>query len=93
MMSIVVRDRKYLKALTLGAAALALVMPILIYSYLRFRPTNPDIYTQAQDILINYRIPHHAKVVSWISKDVLFQIAFITLALYLVRQTKLFPVF
>ncbi len=92
LISIVVKDRKYTKAFALCVAALVLVIPILTYSYLSFRPTGPNVYAQAQDILINYRMPHHAKVANWLGKEVFFQIAFVTLALYLVRKAKIFPV-
>jgi len=92
MAVIVVKDKNYRKALLLGITALVLVMPILIYNYLNFRPTTADIFAQAQSILVDYRIPHHAIVTHWFGKSTLFQIIVIALSIYLVRHTQLLPI-
>ncbi len=92
MAAIVVKDKDYRKALLLGTTALVLVMPILIYNYLNFSPTTADISAQAQSILVDYRIPHHAIVTSWFGKSTLFQIIVVALSIYLVRRTRIFPV-
>jgi len=91
MAVIVVKDKDYRKALMLGTTAFVLVIPILIYNYLNFRPTTADIYAQAQSILVDYRIPHHAIVTSWFGKSTLLQIIVVALSMYLVRSTKILP--
>lgn len=92
MAVIVVKDKDYRKALMLGTTALVLVIPLLIYNYLNFKPTTASIFAQAQSILVDYRIPHHAIVTNWFSKSTLFQIIVVALSIYLVRRTKILPV-
>ncbi|MEE9302142.1 MAG: DUF6798 domain-containing protein [Thiotrichaceae bacterium] len=89
---IVVKEKNYRKALLLGTVALVLVIPTLTYIYLNFRPTDADTFAQAQSILVDYRMPHHAKVTSWFGQSTLFQITIIALSIYLVRRTKLLPI-
>lgn len=92
MTVIVVKEKTYRKALLLGTIALLLVTPILTYAYLNFRATNADVFAQAQRILVDYRMPHHARVTSWFCNSVFCQIIVVALAIYLVRRTTLFAV-
>lgn len=92
MAVIIFRDRDYRKALLLGITALVFVMPALIYNYLNFGPTTADMYAQAQNILVDYRIPHHAKITSWFSQSTVFQIIVVTVSIYLARHSRLFPI-
>jgi hypothetical protein len=92
MAVIVVKDKDYRKALLLGTTALVLVIPVLIYNYLNFGPTTADIFAQAQSILVDYRLPHHAIVTSWFGKSTLFQIIVVVLSIYWVRRTQMLPV-
>lgn len=91
MSVIVVRGKDYRKALWLGAFAFVLVIPILVFIYLNFGPTTADIYAQAQRILVDYRIPHHAQVARWFGTSTLFQLTLVAFSIYLVRRTRLFP--
>lgn len=86
------KDNHYRKALALGVLSIALVGPILTYSYLNFRPTTNVIFHNAQNILVNERIPHHAKVGIWLSKFTLIQISVVMFGIYLTRKTRLFLV-
>jgi hypothetical protein len=70
--------------------ALLSVLPILTYVFLNFGNTPPASTAQAQDILVNYRIPHHALVKSWFDATAILKIGFICLALILVRKQRLF---
>jgi len=89
---IVVNEKNYRRALLLGTITLIFIIPILTYIYLNFRPTTTDIYAHAQSILMDYRIPHHAKVTTWFGKSTLFQIMVVSVSIFLVRHTKLFQV-
>jgi uncharacterized protein DUF6798 len=92
MAVILIKDKDYRKALFLGAMGLLLITPALLYAYLNFRPTTPDIYAQGQNILVNGRIPYHAIVAKWFGQSALFQILVVVWSIYLVRRTKIFPI-
>lgn len=77
-------------ALLLGALALLLVLPVTIYVLVRFSPTSPDAFAEAQDILVNFRIPHHARPDLWFDTLAGLQVAWIAMAVLLVRRTTLF---
>jgi len=74
----------------LGLLSFVLVLPVLIYNIINFSPTSAEFTHQAQDILVNHRISHHAKITSWFDKWTAFQILLIAIAIYLVRKTDVF---
>jgi Domain of unknown function (DUF6798) len=76
----------------LGAGILVAVLPIAWYSVRTFAPTTPEQFAEAQHILADIRIPHHAQVSRWLDNVALAQIAWIAVAVALVRGTPLFPV-
>lgn len=75
-----------------GAGMLAAVAPILVYTLLNFRPTSAGAYAEAQDLLVNFRIPPHAILANWLDWTVAVKLLLIGLALVLVRRRPLFPV-
>jgi hypothetical protein len=85
-------ERKFAKSLGIGLFALILVLPILIYTYFTFAATTPEASTRARELLVNFRIPHHAVISQWWNFSVLLDIIFIAIALYLTRYTKLFTI-
>lgn len=89
-MIIIAIEKKYIKSLLLGLFALLLITPILIYTYYVFKPETLETSKQAFDILVNYRIPYHSIPAKWININVFIKIIFITIAIYIVRKTKLF---
>lgn len=78
------------KSILIGLLGLILVLPILIYAYINFAGTPAETTIQAQNILVNYRIPHHAKIGWWFDATALVKIAIILLAIYLVKNNRLF---
>jgi hypothetical protein len=88
----IVSERDYRKALLLGATSLLLVTPSLIYVYLNFGPATADIHAQAQSILVDYRIPDNTIVARWFGISALFQVMVVALSIYLVRDTRIFPI-
>jgi hypothetical protein len=80
------------RALALGAWTLLLVLPVSAYVLVTFAPTGPETFAQSQDILVNLRIPHHARPDLWLDAVAGLQTAWVVLALLLLRQTRLFPV-
>lgn len=85
------QERHTRTALAVGALTLALVLPVAVYSTLSFAPTSPAAFAEAQDILVNLRIPHHARVDLWLDEVAGLQVAGIVLGLALTWRTRLFP--
>lgn len=84
--------RRLAKPVGVGLAALAVVAPILIYVYTTFGSTPPETTARAQEILVHFRIPHHALIGWWFDATAVFKIILVCAALFLVRRTRLFPV-
>jgi hypothetical protein len=81
------------ECLGLGIFALLLILPIMGYVYFGFQGSATALAGQARQVLVEYRIPHHALLSWWFDLTAVFKLAFILLALYLVRKHRLFPVF
>ena len=84
--------REWKTAIGVGAVALVLVMPAIAYVLVQFGPTSPAVFAEEQDILVNLRIPHHARPDLWLDPVACLQITWIVLSLVLVRKTPLFTV-
>jgi hypothetical protein len=83
------RDRAWWRALALGLLALLLVSPVLLHNALNLGPTTVDLWNQAQDIIVNYRIPHHSLPEIWLDQTVYAKMAIVGCALLLVRNARL----
>jgi hypothetical protein len=67
--------------LVLGISGLIGVSPILWNTLTTFGVTSPELTAQSRQILVNFRIPHHAVVIEWFDTSVLVKLAFIVFAL------------
>ena len=76
----------------MGFSALALVSPVLLYVYASFGASSVETAVRARQILVEFRIPHHALVSNWLNPIVLAQVMIVLAALVVVRRTKLFPI-
>jgi hypothetical protein len=85
-------ERRPREAAALGAFALVLVLPVTLHVLLTFGPSSAETFREAQDILVNVRIPHHARPDRWLDPVAALQIGWVVLALALVRRTPLFVV-
>lgn len=86
-------ERSTVKAIRVGALALLLILPILLYVVLSFPTGSPSVHSMAQEILVEARIPHHAKVSHWFSINSCVQLAIILLGIALSRRSnRLFQV-
>ncbi len=83
------RDRGLVQAVLLGALALALVPPAVVYNLAQFSPTSPADFAQAQHILAKERIPHHAVIERWYDTVAFLQILWILLGIGLVWRSRL----
>lgn len=77
------------KSVSIGVLALLTVAPILIYVYTLYAATPAETTARARDILVNFRIPHHAIISEWWGGNVIVKVAIVLIAMYLVRSTKL----
>jgi len=78
--------------LLMGGLTLLLVLPTAIHSMLTFEPTTPEAFAAAQDILANFRIPHHARMDYWLDGVAVLQILWMVLGIGLAWRTRLFTV-
>jgi hypothetical protein len=79
------------KSLAVGFSVLILTLPCLAYFYVQFSPTSPEIWSRTQDILVNFRSPHHMNADVWLNASAYGKVLLVTTALYLIRQTRLLP--
>jgi len=85
-------ETRQIKAVILyGLKVLVPVLPILVYTLVIFRPTNPKLYAEAQHFLVYYRIPQHALVGLWLNWTVAIQCIIVLAALAVLRRKRLFP--
>src|SRR5439155_19665471 len=84
------RERRGLLALGVGALALVLVLPVTLHVWLTFGPTSATVFAESQDILVNFRIPHHSRVDLWLDPIAGFQVAWMILGIALTWRTRLF---
>ena len=77
-------------ALRLGALALALVAPVLAFHITRFGPTSAASFAEAQRILAEVRIPHHARPARWFDACAACQVVGMLAGLFAVRRSNLF---
>jgi hypothetical protein len=83
------REGRRREALALGAFTLVPVLPITLYTLLAFRPTTPETFARAQEIMVNVRIPHHARPDLWFDGVAAWQITWALLGVVLARPGRL----
>jgi hypothetical protein len=66
-----------------------LVAPVVAYSAWTFRPTTPDVFAAAQELLAHGRIPHHADPAVWFDHVTTLQLILIAAGLAAVRNPSL----
>lgn len=83
-------SRKLKQPLVTGLIALVVVSPVLVYSFTNFWGSSAQTAAQAQEILVQFRIPHHAVISQWFGWPDLVKVMMIAAALWLARRTRLF---
>ncbi len=88
MVLIITGEKDFRKAFAVGLFSFFLVLPVICYSYLSFLPASQKTLEEAQDILINYRIPHHANFTAWFDMENFTKIVMMIAALYFTRGKR-----
>ncbi|MGD0173492.1 MAG: DUF6798 domain-containing protein [Anaerolineales bacterium] len=86
------KERSWKSVLGFGLPTLLAVAPILVYDAVNFGPSSLEIYRQAQQILVHYRIPQHALISSLFHWSMLARAGLVLTALVVLRKTRLFPI-
>ena len=84
--------RDFRQPLMLGILALIGVFPILLHTYLVFEPTTEQLTDLARALLVEFRIPHHAQLVTWWDITVVVKLLLVISAIYFARTKRIFPV-
>jgi hypothetical protein len=82
-------DRSLRRPLLLGLLALALVTPIVLYVVIALGPTGPGNFAEAQQILVQERVPHHALPATWLDGTVVVKLVLVGFALVVSRSTRI----
>lgn len=86
-------ERNIKKPFWIGFSALILVVPIVAYVLANFRPDAGETWRQAQNILADFRDPHHVlSKRSELGEWFYFRVAVVIAAIYLVRKSRLFGI-
>ena len=83
---ILVVEKRARKAVFVAVLTLALVLPTVTYVTTFFGATDSATLSNAQNILVEQRIPHHAKVLVWFNLAELFQSCLIVVGLLFARR-------
>lgn len=76
------QERNWLRTLMIGLVTLIAVLPIVINTYTTFRATDAETLAQAHEVLVTYRIPHHAIPAEWFNASDVFKLGLLFLALW-----------
>jgi hypothetical protein len=83
-------QRRWTAALAAGGLALLVVAPVVGYNLWRFGPSDTAAFAEAQRILADVRIPHHARPARWYDGVAGAQIVWMLLGLAALWRTRLF---
>jgi len=72
--------------------AAATLVPVALFALIAFTPTAGPIQESAQSVLVDFRIPHHAKPEVWFGPDDGFRLGLVAAGLVLAWRSVLFPV-
>lgn len=89
MMVALLQERRPGHAVGVGAVALALVLPVVVYILHTFAPTSAITFAASQRILVDIRIPHHTRPDRWIDTIGVLQMLWVGLAIPLARLPRL----
>jgi hypothetical protein len=77
------------RALELWAFSLPFLFLSAAYMWCNFRPSSPETFRQAQEILYFIRLPHHADPGTWFGAGAVIKLAIVSLGIFLSRRTPI----
>ena len=83
---LLVKEKGWRYGLLLGGLAFLLALPNVLYASYHFAPTDAQTFQLAQQILVEKRIPHHAKFWHWFGLEAVIQVLLCLLALIAAKQ-------
>jgi len=87
-MIVLLAERTPARALKTGALALLLILPIVLYVALALCPADPQTLARAQAVLVERRIPHHARVAVWWGAGAAVQLGIVLGGMVLAAQRR-----
>lgn len=87
-----IEKRDFRSLLISAVVAFLVVLPIIMQVYSVFDVGTTQVVQRAREILVNYRIPHHAVISNWFDLSSFIQIGIMCIGIVLTRRTKLFGV-
>ena len=90
MLDSYIRERRLIHSLSLGLLGLLCISPVLYNSLNVFLAGEGGAAFQAREILVYFRIPHHAVVSEWFTLVALTKMLLILSALFAARRSRLF---
>src|SRR5262249_4363324 len=83
------RDMGWKRAGALAGLSVLLFTPPIIHVASNFLPTSDEPFAEAQAVIAHFRIPHHAEPERWFDDIAVFQLFWVLLATWLVRNSRL----
>ncbi len=83
-------ERRARTAASVGAVSLLVSLPAVGYAGVTFAPHDADGFAEAQRVLAEVRIPHHAVVSRWFDVVAGLQLVWLALGLLALRGTRVF---
>jgi hypothetical protein len=82
------QDGRWQTPLLVGSLGFLILLPTLLYSLTTFAPTSTETLRQAQRILVEQRLPHHALPSVWFGWIDLVKLGLIGAAAFVVRRRR-----
>jgi hypothetical protein len=87
---VLLRNGRWLMAFLVGALTLLAVAPIVLNIHAEFAPTSSEQAAEAQRLMVDVRLPHHAVVSQLWDRSAKWQVAWLAVAILLTIRTWLF---
>ena len=86
------RSGRWRELVPAAGAAAAMLVPVGVYAVSAFGPAAAPVHEAAQSVLVDFRIPHHAKPEAWFAADDAIRLGIVAAGVALAWGTVLFPV-
>jgi len=78
------------RALSIGLLTLAAVLPVALHAYVVFRPSSAMALARARELMVTFRIPHHALPSNWADATTAVKTGLILAAIVAARRGRAF---